>query len=433
MTAALQAKSPQPVESSPQPVESSRQSSTRKLLVVGNGMGSVRFLEKLAEQSDHQYQVTVLSEEPCPGYNRIQLSKLLAGSVDLQGIQLQPESWYQDQKISLLSGSDYRVSDLDLESKKVATEGGQSFDYDHLVLATGSLPNRIPVAGADLEGVMAFRNLDDVEQMLTASSSPESRAVVIGGGLLGLECASGLARRGMKVTVVDTMPIPMARQLDEKAGKLLQSALEKIGIEFRCNAMLDSYTGEDGKVTGVLLKEGECLKASLVVVTAGVRPNVELIRETGLECDRGILVNDRMQTSDPSVTAIGECVQLNTNLFGLVAPVYGHAQVAVHRLLGTSGERFEPVPIPTSLKVDGIDLFSSGQFIAEENDEEIIIDAAGVGIYRKLVISGNKLKGALLYGDASDGLWYQELMETGQDISDIRDRLIFGKRYLSAA
>ncbi|WP_422410726.1 MULTISPECIES: NAD(P)/FAD-dependent oxidoreductase [unclassified Endozoicomonas] len=404
----------------------------RKLLVVGNGMGSVRFLEKLVEQSGHQYQVTVLSEEPCPGYNRIQLSKLLAGSVDLRGIQLQPESWYQDQDINLLSGCDYRVSDLNLELKRVETEGGQCFDYDHLVLATGSLPNRIPVPGADLEGVMAFRNLDDVEQMLTASSGPEAKAVVIGGGLLGLECASGLARRGMKVTVVDTMSIPMARQLDEKAGKLLQGALEEKGIEFRCSAMLDSYTGKNGKVTGVQLKDGEWLQASLVVVTAGVRPNIELIRETGLECDRGILVNDRMQTSDPSVTAIGECVQLNSDLFGLVAPVYGHAQVAVHRLLGTSGERFEPVPIPTSLKVDGIDLFSSGQFVAQESDEEIIIDAAGVGIYRKLVIRDNKLMGALLFGDASDGLWYQELMETGRDISDIRDRLVFGKRYLNS-
>ncbi|WP_257275935.1 NAD(P)/FAD-dependent oxidoreductase, partial [Endozoicomonas sp. SESOKO4] len=274
--------------------------------------------------------------------------------------------------------------------------------------------------------------LDDVEQMLTASSRPRAKAVVIGGGLLGLECASGLASRGMKVTVVDTMSIPMARQLDEKAGKLLQKALEEKGIEFRCSAMLDSYTGDDGKVTGVQLKDGEWLQASLVVVTAGVRPNIELIRGTGLACDRGILVNDRMQTSDPSVTAIGECVQLNNDLFGLVAPVYGHAQVAVHRLLGSSGERFEPVPIPTSLKVDGIDLFSSGQFVAEESDEEIIIDAAGVGIYRKLVIRDNELKGALLFGDASDGLWYQELMETGRDISDIRDQLIFGKRYLNA-
>lgn len=421
MTAALQAAS-----------VSRHPSLKRKLLVVGNGMGSVRFLEKLAEQNSREYQVTVLSEESCPGYNRIQLSKLLAGSVDLQGIQLQPESWYRNQDISLFSGSDYRVDGLDLELKRVETVGGQSFDYDHLVLAMGSLPNRIPVPGADLKGVMAFRNLDDVEQMLTASSRPRAKAVVIGGGLLGLECASGLASRGMKVTVVDTMSIPMARQLDEKAGKLLQKALEEKGIEFRCSAMLDSYTGDDGKVTGVQLKDGEWLQASLVVVTAGVRPNIELIRGTGLACDRGILVNDRMQTSDPSVTAIGECVQLNNDLFGLVAPVYGHAQVAVHRLLGSSGERFEPVPIPTSLKVDGIDLFSSGQFVAEESDEEIIIDAAGVGIYRKLVIRDNELKGALLFGDASDGLWYQELMETGRDISDIRDRLIFGKRYLNA-
>ena len=405
----------------------------KKLLVVGNGMGSVRFLEKLTGQETQPFQVTVLSEEECPGYNRIQLSKLLAGSIDLEGIQLQPQSWYQEQNIELCSGSDYKVRSFDLDQKQVLTESGTVFDYDHLVLATGSLPNRIPVAGADLQGVMAFRNLDDVEQMVSAASSPDAKAVVIGGGLLGLECASGLARRGMKVTIVDTMPIPMARQLDDKAGNLLRSELESRGIEFRCSAMLNSYIGENQQVTGVQLKSGELIPASLVVVTAGVRPNIELMQNHGLECDRGVLVNDRMQTSNPFVTAIGECVQLNSDLFGLVAPVYGHAEVAVHRILGTSGERFEPVPIPTSLKVDGIDLFSSGIFVPEENDQEIIIDASGVSIYRKLVIRDNILIGALLYGDASDGLWYQELMESKQDISAIRDQLIFGKRYLPAA
>lgn len=405
----------------------------KKLLVVGNGMGSVRFLEKLVELGSTSFQVTVLSEEGCPGYNRIQLSKLLAGSVDLEGIQLQPEVWYEQQGIDLKSGGDYKVETLDLENKKVATETGLEFDYDHLVLATGSLPNKIPVEGADLEGVMAFRNLDDVEKMLSGASESGAEAVVIGGGLLGLECASGLAKQGMKVTIVDTMPIPMARQLDEKAGNLLRSELESRGIEFRCSAFLDSYKGDNNRVTGVQLKSGELIPASLVVVTAGVRPNIELMKESGLSCDRGVLVNDRMQTSDPSVTAIGECVQLDQALFGLVAPVYSHAEIAVKRLLGTSGERFEAVPIPTSLKVDGIDLFSSGSFIAQEGDEEIVIDAAGVGIYRKLVINNNKLIGALLYGDASDGLWYQELMESGEDISAFRDQLIFGKRYLPAA
>ena len=288
--------------------------------------------------------------------------------------------------------------------------------------------------GADLKGVMAFRNLADVESMLSIASVAGAEAVVIGGGLLGLECASGLAKQGMAVTIVDTMPIPMARQLDELAGNLLRSELESRGIRFRCNAMLDSYIGDQaGQATGVKLKSGEVIPASLVVVTAGVRPNVDLMQQSGLECDRGVLVNDRMQTSDPSVLAIGECVQLDKSLFGLVAPVYSHAEVAVHKLLGTSGMRFQPVPIPTSLKVDGIELFSSGVFNAEEDDQELILDARGIGIYRKLVISGNTLKGALLYGDASDGLWYQELMESGQDISGIRDQLIFGQCYLTAA
>ena len=254
-----------------------------KLVVVGNGMGSVRFLEKLLAEEESSYQITVLSEEPCPGYNRIQLSKLLAGTADLQAIQLKPDSWYQQEGVQLLSGEEYKAQCIDRSKKRVVTVSGAVFDYDHLVLATGSVPNKIPVPGADLEGVMYFRNLDDVNRMM---DSGNNRAVVIGGGLLGLECASGLARQGMSVTIVDNMPIPMARQLDQCAGNLLRTELESRGIEFRSNAQLLSYSGKEGRVTGVEL-EGESLPASLVVVTAGVRPNIALMQASGLECDRG--------------------------------------------------------------------------------------------------------------------------------------------------
>lgn len=421
----------------------------QQLVVIGNGMGSVRFLEQLFAGGQCPFQVTVLSEEDCPGYNRIQLSKLLAGSVDLEGIHLKRADWYQQQGIKLLMGEDYRAIQIDRSLKRVVTQGGKTFDYDRLVLATGSLPNQIPVPGADLQGVLAFRSLADVDLMLEAG---QGQAVVIGGGLLGLECGSGLAKRGMSVTIVDNMPIPMARQLDQHAGHLLRKELERRGIAFRSSATLKSYEGVDGRVCGVQI-DGEYLPASLVVVTAGVRPNIQLMQEAGLKCDRGVLVNDRLQTSDPDIFTVGECAQMQLTsgqetqslLFGLVAPVYRHAEIVAASLLGDQSQTFTPVPIPTNLKVDGINLFSSGEFnpscFVEKSDEQsdeisrdevITLDASDAGIYRKLVLQNNRIKGVLLYGDVSDGLWYQALMESGTDISAIRQQLIFGQRFLAA-
>ena len=402
----------------------------QKLVVVGNGMGSVRFLEQLFANGQCPYQVTVLSEEGCPGYNRIQLSRLLAGNTDLQGIHLKNESWYQQHSIKLLMGTDYKATLIDRSLKQVTTAGGATFDYDRLVLATGSVPNKIPVPGADLTGVVAFRNLADVDQMLAARAT---QAVVIGGGLLGLECGCGLALRGMSVTIVDNMPTPLARQLDEHAGHLLRAALEDKGIAFRSSATLKSYQEDAGRVCGVHI-EGEYLPASLVVVTAGVRPNIELMQASGLACDRGVLVNEQLQTSDPDIFTVGECAQMQLNdesiLFGLVAPVYRHAEIVAAALLGQEQQRFIPVPIPTNLKVDGIDLFSSGDFNPTESDSVITIDAPTAGIYRKLVLRDNRIKGVLLYGDVADGLWYQSLMESGEDVSAMREQLIFGQRFL---
>ena len=415
--------------------------SRQKLVVIGNGMGSVRFLEQLFANSECPFQlpfqVSVLSEEACPGYNRIQLSRLLSGNIDLAGIHLKTESWYEQQGINLLMGETYKATRIDRALKRVVTQGGASFDYDRLVLSTGSLPNQIPVPGADLQGVLAFRSLTDVNLMLEAG---KGQAVVIGGGLLGLECGSGLAKRGMSVTIVDNMPIPMARQLDLHAGNLLREELERRGIAFRSSASLQSYEGANGRVCGVRI-DGEYLPASLVVVTAGVRPNVQLMQEAGLACDRGVLVNDRLQTSDPDIFTVGECAQMQLDsgqekqslLFGLVAPVYRHAEIVASALLGDDSQSFVPVPIPTNLKVDGIDLFSSGEFNPLETDEVLLLSAPESGIYRKLVINNNRLKGILLYGDVTDGLWYQELMESNTDISDMRQQLIFGQRFLTAA
>ena len=407
-----------------------------KVIVVGNGMGSVRLLERLVEGGcDHE--IVVLCDEPYPGYNRIQLSKLLAGSIDARGIELKPNDWYQKHNIQRLSGSQYRVTGIDRSLKQVSTAGGETLTYDRLVLSTGSVPVSIPVPGADLQGVMFFRRIDDVEIMLEVSRQPKSKAVVIGGGLLGLECASGLVKRGMAVTVVDTGPNPLCRQLDVKAGTLLQTELESRGIEFRCSASLQGYLGEKGQVKQVEIvnKEGEpeLLDASLVVVAAGVRPNISLMNEAGLSCDRGVLVSKEMQTSDPDIFAFGECVQLKDHLFGLVAPVYEQAMVVSEQLLENDTIGFVPKPIPTSLKVDGIDLFSSGEINASEHDEELLLDASEFGVYRKIILHNDRIKGVVLYGDVGDAAWYQSLM-TGQDnIAAYRQNLLFGKRFLTAA
>lgn len=407
-----------------------------KLVVVGNGMGSVRLLEHLVAGSS-DYEIVVLSDESGPGYNRILLSKLLAGSVGADAILLQSQAWYQQHNIQLLSGSDYRAVNIDRQLKWVRTAGGQCFDYDRLVLATGSTPVAISVNGSELNGIQSFRRMEDVESMLVAARCKQARAVVIGGGLLGLECASGLARQGMQVTVVDNSSTLLTRQLDGTAGAMLKTELESRGITFRSGASLQQYAGSHGRVQQVEIineyGQQERLKASLVVVAAGVRPNIELMRDAGMECDRGVLVNRFMQTSDPAVFAFGECVQLQDNLFGLVAPVYEQARVVSEQLLNHATDGFKPVPIPTSLKIDGIDLFSSGEFIASDDDEVLLVDAREYGIYRKIVINNNRIKGVLLYGDVTDGLWYQELMLNKADISSFRQRLLFGKRFQSAA
>ena len=407
---------------------------TKRLLVIGNGMGSVRFLEKLIEFGAGQFQVSVLSNESLPGYNRIQLSSLLAGSCTLTDIELKDLSWYQKHNISLFMGADYQAVAIDREAKMVTTAGGACFDYDHLVLATGSVPNRIPVPGADLNGVIAFRTLDDVQVMQNLKSHKSGRAVVIGGGLLGLECAAGLAAQGIGITVIDTMAYPMPRQLDARAGELLKLAMEAKGVSFRCSAQLESYVGSDGAVTEVQLKSGEIISASLAVVAAGVRPASGLAESSGLRCGRGIMVNDRMQTSDRNITALGECVQLDQQLFGLVAPVYQQAEIAAKRLTGCSGQRFVSEPVSARLKVAGVETFSCGRHSAdhEAGDEEIVIDAGGQNVYRKLVVNNGRLQGALLFGDTSSGNWYQQLLEEQRDITAIQQGLIFGQSFVNS-
>ncbi|AMO55789.1 NAD(P)/FAD-dependent oxidoreductase [Endozoicomonas montiporae] len=408
-----------------------------KLVVVGNGMGSVRMLEHLAE-GHHQHDIVVLSEESSPGYNRILLSKLLAGSIDRESIELKARHWYQEHGIRLLSNKCHKVTGIDRTLKQVKTVDGEFYPYDKLILATGSRPVSIPVGGANLQGVMFFRQSGDVDLMLESARKENAKAVVIGGGLLGLECASGLVKRGMSVTVVDTNPTLLGRQLDGTAGEMLRSELETRGIAFRCGARLQQYLGnQKGWVQQVEIindqSQQEYLDASLVVVAAGVRPEGSLMQSAGLECDRGVMVNENMQTSDPDIFAFGECVQLRDSLFGLVAPVYEQAQVVSEQLLGRGSKGFVPVPIPTRLKVDGIDLFSCGEFIAGEGDEELLVDARQYGVYRKIVIHNNRIKGVLLYGDVSGGQWYQNLMLQSDDISSFRQQLIFGQHFLPAA
>ncbi|WP_211828777.1 NAD(P)/FAD-dependent oxidoreductase [Kistimonas asteriae] len=405
-----------------------------KLVVIGNGMGSVRFLETLVAGGEHGYGITVLGDEPDPGYNRIMLSPLLAGEIPFSETVLRSRQWYEENEITLHTGSDFRVVSIDRLQRLVVTAAGESFSYDHLVLATGSHAYIPDIPGSSFEGVVPFRRYGDVEAMLSAAESGKAvrRAVVIGGGLLGLEAANALNSRGMQVTLVHSQSVLLNRQLDAYAGQLLQDELESRGIAFLKPKRTACIEGCDGRASGVGFSDGSSIDAELVVFAIGIRPNTLLAAESGLACEHGIMVDDRMLTSDPSISAIGECIQHGNETFGLVEPVYLQAVTLARRLQGEL-QPFVSRPSATKLKVSGVQLFSSGQFQGEGRDEVITLKYSDAGIYRRLVIRDNRVVGVLLYGDTSDGAWYQELLESDQDISEYRNTLLFGSQFAAVA
>ena len=403
-----------------------------KLVMVGNGMAGVRTLEELLKIAPDLYEITVFGAEPHPNYNRILLSPVLAGEQTVDEIVLNPLSWYADHDIRLHLGK--KVVDVDRRRRVVKGEDGTEEPYDRLLIATGSNAFILPVPGKDLAGVIAYRDIHDTNTMIEASKRYH-HAVVIGGGLLGLEAANGLMQRGMHVTVVHIMPWLMERQLDEAAGLLLQQSLESRGLRFLIGAQTEALIGDaGGRVTCVRFKDGTETPADLVVMAAGIRPNTALAEKIGLHCNRGIVVNDTLQTvTDPRIYAVGECAAHRGIAYGLVAPLFEQGKVCATHLAQFGIGRYTGSQTSTKLKVTGIDLFSAGNFMGGEGTEEIVLNDPWGGVYKKLVIKEDRLVGACLYGDTVDGTWYFKLLREGRPINDIRDRLMFGESNIGDA
>jgi nitrite reductase (NADH) large subunit len=397
-----------------------------KLVLIGNGMAGVRTLEELLILAPDQYDITVFGAEPYGNYNRILLSPVLAGEKTVQDIMLNDDQWYEKNHITLYKGK--KVVDVQRGRRVVITADGIEAHYDRLLLATGSNPFIVPVPGHELTGVVSFRDIHDVNAMLEASGRYR-RAVVIGGGLLGLEAANGLLKQGMSVKVVHLLDSLMERQLDKLAAALLKASLEKRGLEFLMEAQTAAILGEK-RVQGVRFKDGSELETDLVVMAVGIRPNVELAKKIGLHCDRGVVVNDTMQTYDPRIYAVGECVQHRGSTYGLVAPLFEQGKVCANHLAGLGYSRYQGSVTSTKLKVTGIDLFSAGDYQGGEGFEDVVYKDPGHGVYKKLVIKDNQLHGAVLYGDTVDGAWYFQLMREGTDISAIRDGMLFGQHHI---
>ena len=398
---------------------------SERLVVVGNGMAPGRMLEHLFQAAPDAYDVTIFNAEPRVNYDRIMLSPVLSGEKRFADIVVHDDAWYIDHGITLHKGC--RVVAIDRAGKTVRAADGTVAAYDKLVIATGSTPFVVPVAGHDLPGVLTYRDLDDVEAMLRAASAG-GRAVVIGGGLLGLEAAAGLQARGMAVTVLHLMPTLMERQLDPAAGYLLQKALEARGIDVVLRANTHAILG-DGRVAGVRLDDGAEIPADIVVMAVGIRPSTQFGRDAGLDVNRGIVVDDAMTTSDPDILALGECVEHRGQCYGLVAPLYEMAKVAALRLAGDRAAAYGGSVTATKLKVTGVDLYSAGDFADGEGREEIVLRDAAGGVYKRLVLRDDRILGAVLYGDTADGPWFFDLMKRGVDVSAMRETLIFGQRY----
>jgi nitrite reductase (NADH) large subunit len=393
-----------------------------RLVLVGNGMAGVRALEEILTRAPHEFAITVFGAEPFGNYNRIMLSPVLAGEKTFEAITTHPRSWYEENGIELIAGE--AVAGIDRAAKTVTGGQGTTRRYDVLLLATGSNPVIIPLPGHKLPGVIGFRDIADVETMLAASKS-HSHAVVIGGGLLGLEAANGLARNGMDTTVLHIMPTLMERQLDPVSAGLLKADLISRGIKVVTEANTKIIHGEH-RVEAVELADGTHLPADIVVMAAGIRPNVALAKEAGLACGRGVQVDDGMRTSDPAIFAVGECVEHRGALFGLVAPLYDMAKILADRVTRTAESDYLPSVTGTRLKVTGIDMFSAGDFTGDETTDDIVFRDAARGVHKKLVIRDDRLIGAVLYGEASDSAWYFDHIRNGTDISAIRDTLVFG-------
>ena len=401
-----------------------------KLVVVGNGMAGMRVVEELLKIAPELYDITVFGDEPYPNYNRIMLSPVLANEQTINDIILNTREWYAENNIALYTST--RIHKIDRKKRIVVAEDGTTAEYDRLLIATGSKPFMPPIPGKESAGVLGYRDIKDTNDMIDAAKVHKN-AVVIGGGLLGLEAANGLKIQGMDVTVVHRNDWLLERQLDKTAGRMLQKNLEAKGLNFLLNTnTTEIVAGADGRVSAVRFKEQAEVPADLVVLAVGIRPNFALAESAGIYCDKGIVVNDTMQTYDPRIYAVGECVAHRGISYGLVAPLFEMAKVCANHLANYGIGAYKGSVTSTKLKVTGIDLFSAGDFRsgAEANDEEreeiVLHDAVG-GVYKKLVIKNDKIIGSVLYGDTADGSWYFQMLRDNKAIHEIRDSLMFGQ------
>ncbi len=395
-----------------------------KLVVVGNGMAGMRVVEELLKIAPDLYDITVFGDEPYPNYNRIMLSPVLANEQTIDDIILNTREWYSENHITLHTSA--RVVKIDRKKRMVFSADGKSAAYDRLLLATGSKPFILPIAGAELDGVLGYRDIKDTNDMIAAAKKYQ-HAVVIGGGLLGLEAANGLKIQGMQVTVVHKNAWLLERQLDKTSGKMLQKSLEAKGLHFLLEKDTQEIVGEDGRVVAVKFNDGQQIPADLVVMAVGIRPNYALAESAGIHCHRGIVVDDTMQTYDPRIYAVGECVSHRGISYGLVAPLFEMAKVCATHLANFGIGLYKGSVTSTKLKVTGIDLFSAGDFAGGEGSEEILLHDAVGGVYKKLVIKDDKIVGGVLYGDTTDGAWYFQLLRDQKPIHEIRDNLMFGQ------
>lgn len=401
--------------------------SKNRLLVVGNGMAGLKFLEEIIAVAPDKFQITAVGEEPEVAYNRVLLSPLLAGEITSDEVQTRPRDWYSDHNIELMTGT--RVVTLDRKSSLAELSNGTKISFDVCVLATGSSPVRLSVPGADLHGVEVFRSITDVARLAQAATNG-GRCIVIGGGLLGIEAAYGLRRAGADVSLLHVMDRLMERQLDAAAAELLRAALEAKGINVVLNAHTERIEG-DSSVKRLVLKSGEAFPTSLVVMAVGVRPRADIARAAGLVCQRGVLVDDKMQTSESDILAIGECAEHRGAVYGLVEPAYEHARVAAQVLAGKSTE-YQGTLLATNLKVSGVPVFSAGDYEGKSAETIVWRDDA-VGAYRKFIVRNSRLEGVVLIGDTTDALWYRDLIRSQKPITQFRSSLAFGREFAEAA
>jgi nitrite reductase [NAD(P)H] large subunit len=392
------------------------------LVIIGNGMAAARLAEELCKRALGRYAVAVVGEEPWLAYNRVLLSAVLAKEAARKDIELKPAQWYRDRGVTLLFGQ--AATQIDPVASRVRLADGMQLPFSKLVLATGSRPIRLNVPGMELPGVMTFRDLGDVGALETAAARL-GKAVVIGGGLLGLEAAYGLAKAGLQVCVVHLMDRLMERQLDARGASMLKSAIEAKGISVYLNA---ETVGIERRKRGmaVCFKDGRRINSGLVVVAAGVKPNVDLARTAGLAINRGILVDDHLLSSKRGIYAIGECAEHRGVCYGLVEPAYDQARALAAHLVGEDAPYSGSV-LATNLKVSGVNVFSAGNFLGSAGTEQIVLSDPGIGSYKKLVIADGRLTGAVLFGDTTDGLWYLDHIRSGNSIEAIRDDIAFGR------